>query len=203
MSHYFVTPPPNDRRHEVNARIWGRDYQFTSADGVFSSRSLDLGTTVLFRQTTPPDDRPAQFLDLGCGFGPLAVALACECPHARVDAIDVNTLALELTAANSRRMQVADRVSTYSPDLVPADHVYDEIWSNPPIRIGKLALHDLLATWLGRLAPSGRATLVVGKNLGADSLHTWLESQGWAVERLGSAKGFRVLRACRLHDETW
>lgn len=195
MSHYFETPEDSGQRHEIHAEIWGRQYHFLSADGVFSSRSLDLGTRVLFRQTLAPRDRPGRFLDLGCGFGPVAIALACQCPQAVVDAIDVNALALNLTAANAQTMQVADRVHTYCPDQVPPDHLYDEIWSNPPIRIGKAALHHLLTTWLGRLTPTGRATLVVGKNLGADSLHAWLESQGWLVERLGSAKGFRVLRA--------
>ena len=72
---------------------------------------------------------------------------------------------------------------------MPADETYDEIWSNPPIRIGKDALHDLLLTWLPRLAPDGRAVLVVGKNLGADSLQRWLGEQGWPTERLAEREG--------------
>ena len=80
---------------------------------------------------------------------------------------------------------------------MPADETYDEIWSNPPIRIGKEALHALLLTWLPRLAPGGRAVLVVGKNLGADSLQRWLGEQGWPTARLASAKGFRVLEVRR------
>ena len=70
---------------------------------------------------------------------------------------------------------------------------YDEVWSNPPIRIGKKALHDLLSTWLPRLTPDGVARLVVGKNLGADTLQRWLIDQGYACVRAASAKGFRVL----------
>ena len=77
------------------------------------------------------------------------------------------------------------------------DATYDEIWSNPPIRIGKQALHELLLTWLPRLAPGGRAVMVVGKNLGADSLQRWLGEQGYPTERLASAKGFRVLESRR------
>ena len=74
---------------------------------------------------------------------------------------------------------------------------YDEIWSNPPIRVGKQVLHDLLLTWLPRLAPGGRAVMVVGKNLGADSLQRWLGEQGWPTTRLASAKGFRILETRR------
>ncbi|MDR0849458.1 MAG: methyltransferase [Propionibacteriaceae bacterium] len=193
MSHYFETPTGRAELHEIHATIWDQDYTFTSASGVFASTRLDLGTSVLFRLTDPPQDRPARFLDLGCGFGPIAVALATECPQASVDAVDVNERALELTAVNAKRAGVGGRVHVSTPDQVEPG-LYDEIWSNPPIRIGKQALHDLLDTWLARLTPTGEANLVVSKNLGADSLHAWLEGQGWAVERVGSAKGFRVLR---------
>ena len=94
-------------------------------------------------------------------------------------------------------MGVAGRFVACRPDQVPTGEVYDEIWSNPPIRIGKEALHELLLTWLPRLAPGGRAVMVVGKNLGADSLQRWLGEQGYPTERLASAKGFRVLETRR------
>jgi 16S rRNA G1207 methylase RsmC len=112
-------------------------------------------------------------------------------------ATDTNARALELTARNARRLGVADRVHVVDPADVDPDLSFDELWSNPPIRIGKPALHALLATWLARLAPTGRAYLVVAKNLGADSLATWLGDAGWAAERLASAKGYRVLRVER------
>ncbi|MCL2482938.1 MAG: class I SAM-dependent methyltransferase [Propionibacteriaceae bacterium] len=197
MSHYFVTPDGTPDRREVRTTIWGRDYVLASADGVFSATRLDPGTGVLFRLSDPPEDRPARFLDLGCGFGAIAAALAVECPHALVDAVDVNQRALDLTADNAVRLRIDDRVRALKPQDVPDDTAYDEIWSNPPIRIGKQALHELLDTWLPRLTPTGRAHLVVSKNLGADSLHSWLQARGWAVTRLGSAKGFRVLSVTR------
>jgi 16S rRNA (guanine1207-N2)-methyltransferase len=68
------------------------------------------------------------------------------------------------------------------------------IWSNPPIRIGKAALHELLSAWLGRLAPGGTAYLVVQRNLGSDSLQRWLTESGWAAERIAARGGYRVLR---------
>lgn len=194
MSHYFETPTAPGKRHEVTANIWGRDYRFTSAPGVFSAHGLDIGTRVLFRSTTAPQPEARQLLDLGCGFGPIAIALATHCPQAQVDAIDVNDLALKLTLENAERHQVSERVRAVRAEDLPADASYDEIWSNPPIRIGKQALHELLATWLPRLRPGGLAWLVVGKNLGADSLQRWLDAQGWPTERVASAKGFRVLR---------
>ena len=78
---------------------------------------------------------------------------------------------------------------------MPDDVRFAAIWSNPPIRVGKEALHELLLRWLPRLADGGEAQLVVGKNLGADSLQRWLaDALPVTVERTASAKGFRVLR---------
>jgi 16S rRNA G1207 methylase RsmC len=126
-------------------------------------------------------------LDLGCGVGTIAVGLAVASPGITVDAVDVNDRAVELTSLNAADHGVGDRVYACHPDEVPADVRFDEIWSNPPIRIGKQALHELLLAWLPRLRPGGAAYLVVG----------WLTDQGYPTERIASAKGFRVLRASR------
>ena len=85
------------------------------------------------------------------------------------------------------------------PDEADPDTRYDEIWSNPPIRIGKVPLHTLLLHWLERLQPNGVGRLVVAKNLGADTLQRWLGEQGYDVQRVASAKGFRVLVVRRWH----
>lgn len=192
MSHYFHTPDQPLRTHEFAATIFGRDLTFTAAGGVFSGHRLDLGTSVLLREVDPPAS--GRVLDLGCGVGTIAIGIAVASPGVSVDAVDVNDRALELTAMNARRHGVADRVRALRPDDVDPGARYDEIWSNPPIRIGKDALHDLLLTWLPRLTPDGAAYLVVGKNLGGDSLQRWLIDQGHPTERIASAKGFRVLR---------
>jgi 16S rRNA G1207 methylase RsmC len=167
---------------------------FTTATGVFSRDRLDIGTSVLLRSVEPPRGA-GTFLDLGCGYGPIACALAMEAPQATVWAVDVNTRALELTRLNADAAGVSGRVQVALPDDVPDDVRFDEIWSNPAIHIGKPELHRMLLRWLGRLAPGGVASFVVGKNLGGDSLQRWMTEQGYPCERVGSAKGFRVLRA--------
>jgi 16S rRNA G1207 methylase RsmC len=155
---------------------------------------LDVGTAVLLREAEPPEDART-FLDLGCGYGVIAAALAVSRPDAEVWAVDVNERAVLLTRENAAALGVGDRLHAVAPDEVPPDVLFDEIWSNPPIRVGKEALHALLLRWLPRLATGGRALLVVGKNLGADSLQRWLTEQGYPTTRLASAKGFRVLEA--------
>lgn len=191
MSHYFTTPTGAENCRTVSMTFWETDWEFETADGVFSAERLDPGTSVLLRESAPPDGA-TRLLDLGCGYGVLAVALATACPGADVDAVDVNERALALTSANAARHGVGERVHALRPDDADPDARYDEIWSNPPIRIGKDALHDLLLTWLPRLRPGGVARLVVGRNLGADSLQRWLGEQGWECERTASARGFRV-----------
>ncbi|GAA3854304.1 methyltransferase [Tessaracoccus defluvii] len=195
MSHYFTTPDEPMRTHEFTATVFGTDMTFTAAPGVFSGNRLDLGTSVLLREVEPPTS--GRVLDVGCGVGTIAVGLAVASPGIVVDAVDVNGRAVELTNLNAERHGVADRVRACFPDEIDGDVAYDEIWSNPPIRIGKAALHDLLLTWLPRLTVDGSAYLVVGKNLGGDSLQRWLEGQGFPTERIASAKGFRVLRSRR------
>jgi len=195
--HYFSADPTVAfKRAPVRAQVWGHDLALTSGSGVFAQGRLDIGTAILFRETEPP--RTARrVLDLGCGYGVIGVAVATAVPTARVTAVDVNERAVLLANENAAAAGLADRLVATTPDGVPADAEFDEIWSNPPIRIGKEALHELLLTWLPRLAPDGRAVMVVGKNLGADSLQRWLGEQGFPTERVASAKGFRVLETRR------
>ena len=192
--HYFSADPSVPfEREAFTCEVWGHELTLVSGSGVFSRGHLDHATAVLFRETEPPAQ--GQFLDLGCGYGVIGLALAKAVPLANVTGVDVNEWGIAQANENARSLGVEGRFVACLPEAVPADATYDEIWSNPPIRIGKPALHDLLLTWLPRLAPGGRAVLVVGKNLGADSLQRWLGEQGYPTERLASAKGFRVLES--------
>jgi len=192
-SQYFSEEPSGTEvRHAIPARLWGRELTLLTANGVFAADGLDRGTAVLLRASPIPVGSP-RILDLGCGYGPIALAVAVHCPGALVDAVDVNERALALCHENAVALGVADRVRVLRPDEVDSEARYDEIWSNPPIRIGKHALHELLLSWLARLAADGVARLVVGKNLGADTLQRWLIERGYSCDRVASAKGFRVL----------
>jgi 16S rRNA (guanine1207-N2)-methyltransferase len=194
--HYFTADPGVPfQREPVRCEVWGERLDLVSGSGVYSRGRLDPGTAVLFRETAPP--APGRVLDLGCGYGVIGLAIARAVPGAVVTGVDVNERAVLLANENAAALGLTDRFTATTPDVVPPDATYDELWSNPPIRIGKQALHELLLTWLPRLVPGGRAVMVVGKNLGADSLQRWLTEQGFPTERLASAKGFRVLETRR------
>ncbi len=167
-----------------------------TAEGVFSSKGLDAATAILLDQV-PKAPPTGTFLDLGCGWGPIAAALAAESPEATIWAVDVNPRALELTKKNlaslgakgAEVLSEEEALSRASQDGTR----FDLIWSNPPVRIGKSALQQLLLRWLPKLTGPGVAYLVIGKNLGSDSLAKWLGTQGFSAHRLASKRGFRVL----------
>ena len=160
--------------------------------GVFSPRRLDPGTRLLL-EIAPPPPATGNHLDLGCGYGPLALTIAFRAPGARVWAIDVNTRALALTGANAARAGLTN-ITCSLPDDPGLPKQFDLIWSNPPVRIGKTVLHGLLAGWLDRLAAGAAAYFVVQRNLGSDSLQKWLAESGWNAERAAARSGYRVLK---------
>jgi 16S rRNA (guanine1207-N2)-methyltransferase len=200
--HYFSAEPAAPAHPgTVEFTVAGRGYTLAAASGVFSAERLDPGTAVLLRKADLPTAvTTGTLLDLGCGYGPIACVLASEAPEAAVYAIDVNARARELAGANAAALELSDRLRVLAPDEVPDDVAFDQIWSNPPTHVGKAELHALLERWLPRLTPDGVAWLVINRHLGGDSLHAWLTSLGWDVDRVGSQRGFRVLRVRRKID---
>ena len=189
---YFSSRPASrSARRTIAVRLPDVKLELVTDRGVFAGHRVDPGTDTLLRrgEQRVPDGR---VLDLGCGYGPIAVTLASRNPGAEVWAVDVNDRARALCRENARRAGLGN-VMVAAPDEVPPDLRFDAIWSNPPIRIGKGPLHHLLEDWLGRLEPGRTAHLVVHKHLGSDSLARWLSEQGWSVVRRGSHDGYRLL----------
>src|SRR6266850_2141104 len=189
-AHYFdPTPVVESKPRKVHLHVGELALELQADRGVFGSRGVDLGTLVLLKEAPPPPSR-GDILDLGSGYGP--IALARQAPEARIWAVDINERALELTRTNATAAAVPN-VNAHPPAEIPHELRFEAIYSNPPVRIGKAALHELLLTWLRRLRPDGRAYLVVQRNLGADSLAAWLATEGYEVRRLKAKKGYRVL----------
>lgn len=196
MSHYFdERPGVASDRTVVDVALPDVAFTLATDRGVFSHGRVDTGTSLLLRNAPAPATT-GDLLDLGCGAGPIALTLAKRSPGATVWAVDVNERARQLTAENATRNGLAN-VRAVAPEDIPAEVRFATIWSNPPIRIGKAALHELLITWLGRLVDGGEAILVVQKHLGADSLARWLDQQGFPTERIAGRAGYRLLRSTR------
>ena len=193
MDHYFeATPTSASDTRQIVIDLVDPPLKVLTDRGVFSHGRLDAGTDFLLRQAPPPPSSGV-LLDLGCGSGALALTMARRAPEARVIGVDVNERAVALCARNAAANALSN-VEAMTPEHVDPNLRFDLIWSNPPIRIGKAALHELLTLWLGRLSPDGRAVLVVHKHLGSDSLQRWLTEQGWPTSRIASSRGYRLLR---------
>lgn len=201
--HYFSASPSSaEHLRRIRVTLAGRTVELTTAGGVFSADHLDAGTAVLLAGT-PAAPPGGNVLDLGCGWGPIALSAALESPHCTVWAVDVNERALDLVRRNAAELG-ATNINAVLPDDVPDDVMFRTIRSNPPIRVGKSELHGLLERWIPRLDVRGDGWFVVQRNLGSDSLQRWMASTftpGYSVTRASTSSGFRVLKV-RHHDAT-
>ena len=197
--HYFSSSPESELKlRHISVTLAGRTLEVTTAGGIFSPDRVDAGTQVLLANT-PPAPPGGNLLDLGCGWGPISLSLALESPRATIWAVDVNDRALDLVRRNAEQLGITN-VNAVRPEDVPAEISFMSIRSNPPIRVGKDELHNMLSFWLPRLEVDADAWLVVQRNLGSDSLHRWLEGSlgdGFSVSRAATNKGYRVLRVRR------
>ena len=193
--HYFSSAPDSELKlRQIVVQLAGASYELTTANAVFSPEHIDTGTQVLLANTPAPPPG-GDFLDLGCGWGPISLHLAIASPHATIWAVDVNERALDLVRMNAAKLGLSN-INAVVPADVPGDLRFRTIWSNPPIRVGKNELHNLLLAWLPRLEFGSDAWLVVQRNLGSDSLQRWLQGElphEYAITRAATSKGFRVL----------
>jgi 16S rRNA (guanine1207-N2)-methyltransferase len=196
---YFAAQPASELRlRTFHARLAGQVYELSTASGIFSPERVDAGTEVLLGHVPAPPPG-GNLLDLGCGWGPIALTLAIQSPRATVWAVDVNERALDLVRRNALSLGL-ENINACTPDNVPTDVTFLSIWSNPPIRVGKNELHGLLEKWLPRLEVGSDAWLVVQRNLGSDSLQRWLEAtypDDFTFTRAATNKGYRVIRGRR------
>lgn len=197
--HYFSSTPASALQvRPITVNLMGAPYELTTANGIFSPDRIDAGTQVLLANTPPPPPG-GNLLDLGCGWGPITLSLALGSPHGTVWAVDVNERALDLVRRNAATLSLTN-INACRPEDVPDDIRFTTIWSNPPIRVGKVELHRMLELWLPRLEPTSDAWLVVQRNLGSDSLHRWMEGtlpEDFTVSREATNKGYRVLKVRR------
>jgi 16S rRNA G1207 methylase RsmC len=197
--HYFSSTPGSELKlRQIHVQLAGQFYELTTSNAIFSPDRIDVGTQVLLAHS-PAAPPGGNLLDLGCGWGPISLTLALQSPHATVWAVDVNERALDMVRRNASALGL-DNVNAVTPEDVPPGLEFTTIRSNPPIRVGKDQLHNMLELWIPRLEAGSDAWLVVQKNLGSDSLHRWLEAtlpSEFSTIRAATNKGYRVLRVRR------
>lgn len=194
QQHYFSEQPSGESKlNDVSFELEGRIFNLKAASGTFSATKLDTGTRVLLKESKYFPSQ-GDVLDIGCGWGPISLAIAALRPETNVWGLDVNSRSLETASHNAHSLGIGNFRGVLK-DEIPADLKFDAIWSNPPIRIGKSALHELMEQWLPRLKPGGSAMLVVQKQLGAESFQSWLSERfpDLTVSKHSIDKGYRVI----------
>jgi 16S rRNA (guanine1207-N2)-methyltransferase len=192
--HYFSSDPATPKKTvSIAIPVGGLNVEIEAVSGTFSSSRLDTGTAVLLRQDSHfPKD--GTVLDLGCGWGPIGLSIATVSRATQVYGVDINQRSVEQSNLNAEKLGLSNYQAMH-PSELPAELRFQAIWSNPPIRVGKKVLHELMENYIPRLVPGGRAMLVVQKNLGADSFQRWLAGRFPEAEvtRVASDKGYRII----------
>lgn len=190
--HYYSASPSSEHRYQTAEWTYrGHALRFTTDAGVFSKGEVDSGTALLLRSL--PDDMAGRVLDLGCGWGPVGIAVGKAWPACEIVMCDVNERALELSRLNAKANGVA-AAALASDGLENVTGTFDYIITNPPIRAGKQVIYRMFADSARRLRPGGQLYLVIRRQQGAESALKYLKTifdQADAVEKSG---GFWVIR---------
>ncbi|WP_243292375.1 class I SAM-dependent methyltransferase [Bacillus sp. FJAT-47783] len=194
--HYFSEQPTvASNPHNFTYKLRGMTFTFTSDSGVFSKGEVDFGSRLLIETFLFPKVE-GDILDVGCGYGPIGLSIACADPDRHVDMIDVNNRAVELARYNAT-VNGVQNVSVFQSNLfeqVKKDS-YAAILTNPPIRAGKRTVHAIFEESINRLAQNGELWIVIQKKQGAPSAIKKLEELCTSVEVMEKKKGYYIIRA--------
>ena len=190
--HYYSENPgvEHDLR-QVIFEVLDLRLNCTTDAGVFSRDGLDMGTRVLLEALPQLHGR---ILDLGCGWGPVGVALGKKYSDAQLVLTDVNSRAVELAARNLAANGVTNAAVVQGDGFAAVEGVFDAIALNPPIRTGKAVIYAMFAEAAAHLKPDGALYIVIRKQQGAESAQKYLASIYGDVERIAREKGYWVLR---------
>ena len=167
MSHYFTNDEVTSQEKEILVTIKNRKYKFITDNGVFSKRGLDFGTRTLL-ENIELNNIKGKVLDFGCGYGPIGIFIAKE-TNTQVDMIDISRRSLELAKKNATLNNV--KVNIFESNIYEnVSQKYDYIITNPPIRVGKTILYEILFSAYDYLKEKGELWIVVHKDQGAKSL---------------------------------
>lgn len=195
MAHYFENDENLKSKEQIKkVLINNKKFQFITDNGVFSKKGLDFGTRTLL-ETIELDELHGKVLDFGCGYGPIGIYLSQK-KELEVHMIDINRRSLELARKNVNLNHV--NVTIYESDIYSnVKDKFDYIISNPPIRVGKKILYEILFDAKKHLNPNGELWIVVNKNQGAKSLVKDLEKE-YKVEIKNKVSGFYIIRAINI-----
>jgi 16S rRNA (guanine1207-N2)-methyltransferase len=202
MPHYYDSQPTGEEHPaKVEVRISGLDYLFDTAGGVFSGKRVDFGTLLLIeavaRDLAKSDAAAGKMLDLGCGYGPVGIAMKRMFPVLDVVLSDVNARALRLAESNARQNRTPVSAFIQSDGFEAIDGMFDLILTNPPIRAGKSVVHRFFTGSFEHLNPGGMLYTVMQKKQGAPSAASFLTECFGNCAVVDISAGYRVMKCLR------
>lgn len=199
MSHYYTNDPdlPHDEQ-TFSYDLAGQRLQFTADNGVFSKHTIDFGSRVLIETVATQPALPAgALLDVGCGYGPIGLALAKRFPARQVTMSDVNERALALAKRNAEANQITNVTVVESSGYEHIDGQFGVIVTNPPIRAGKATVSAILAGAFDHLVPGGQLFCVIQKKQGAPSALKLMQETFATAAKIKMEHGYYILRATK------
>lgn len=197
MDHYYLARPTSESdRKKMKTRIGGYDFVLMTDAGVFSKDKVDTGSEVLIQAAQESDFPKGNILDLGCGYGAIGLTLAKTFPNRKIEMVDVNERALELSKDNAA-LNTLENVKIYQSNIFESVEAkdYAAIISNPPIRAGKKVVHQILEESYDHLTDGGKLQIVIQKKQGAPSARKKILEVFGNVERIRLEKGYWVLES--------
>ena len=197
MSHYFENDDSlKSEKRIIKYNLNSYSFELTSDLGVFSKNELDPGSKLLI-QNAIKDQIKGSLLDMGCGYGPIGITLSKICPIDRVDFVDVNKRALNLTSENAKKYSVNNFNVFESNGFENVKDEYDYILINPPIRAGKEVIFKMFEDSINHLKKGGVLLIVIRKDQGAPSAKNKLESIFGNCETIDREKGYHILKSVK------
>lgn len=193
MAHYFTNEENlKSEIEKVIAEINGIPFYFYTDNGVFSKGELDFGTELLLKNFKYDDPNNKTLLDIGCGCGPIGIYAS----HLgfTVDMSDVNKRAIHLSKMSLKEQGL--NANVFESDAYKnIANKYDYIVSNPPIRVGKEKLYEIVMNAKEHLKDGGSLWIVVRKQQGAESMIRDMKNVYKTVEVIAKKKGFFIIKA--------
>lgn len=200
--HYF-TPKPRvpHAENRFRDRLRGREFEFVTDAGVFGRERVDPGTRLLIEEVDLEFRPIRRVLDLGCGWGPIGIAIAGALPRAEVTGVEINERAAGLAERNAvfngvRNFRVLTKDATLlTPGEVAVEDGFDLVVSNPPLRAGKQVVWAFIDAAHRLLVPGGRLVMVARTSQGGKSLEKRMAEVFGDAATVGRGGGYRLLEA--------
>lgn len=199
MTEHYYSRKPNVESSPAKwkSELRGNSFHFKTDRGVFSKKEVDFGSRLLIESFNPGQDVNL-LLDIGCGYGPIGLALAKAFPSASVHMVDVNERAILLAKENAAENNVSNAEIYESDRLLGVnEQQFNAILTNPPIRAGKKVVHEILEQSSNHLAKGGELWVVIQKKQGAPSAMEKMAEVFGQVETVAKSKGYFILRSVK------